>query len=305
MVRRIAELLFAPVRGLHEAAYLLALFAVFSQLLALIRDRLFAAYFGAGAVLDTYYAAFKIPDFMFVSIASLVSIYVLIPFLTECLEHSKEKTREFIDTVFTFFSFVLIGVGLCAFVLTEMLVSLLFPGFVGGEYFDDLVMVTRIMLLQPLFLGVSNLLASITQIKGRFVLYAASPLLYNLGIIIGILALYPTFGIAVLGWGVVLGAILHLLLQVPFIAREGLMPRITFRLSFDRVKRVVLVSFPRTLTLASNQIVLLVLVSFASLLSVGSISVFQFALNLQSVPLAIIGISYSVAAFPTLARFFA
>ena len=77
------------VRGLHEAAYVLAVFAIASQVLALLRDRIFTSQFGAGEVLDVYYAAFRIPDFIFVSVASLVSLSVLIPFLTEKLNSSK------------------------------------------------------------------------------------------------------------------------------------------------------------------------------------------------------------------------
>ena len=72
MVKRILSLLHKEVRGLHEAAYLLGFFALFSQLLALLRDRLLTGQFGAGEILDVYYAAFRIPDFIFVSIASIV-----------------------------------------------------------------------------------------------------------------------------------------------------------------------------------------------------------------------------------------
>lgn len=304
MVRKLAQLLFAPVRGLHEAAYLLAGFALLSQLLALIRDRLFAHQFGAGEILDTYYAAFKIPDFLFVSIASLVSIYVLIPFLTESIEHSQEKTRELLNSVFTGFAVTLIGVSIVVFFAAPWLLKILFPGFEGAQ-FENLVLLTRILLLQPLFLGISNLIASVTQIKGRFILYATSPLLYNLGIIIGAVVLYPAIGIMGLAWGVVFGAMMHLLLQVPFVIKEGLLPRVTFKPDVEVIKRVIAVSLPRTMTLAANQLTLLVFIAMASLLTAGSVSVFQFALNLQSVPLAIIGVSYSVAAFPTLARLFA
>ena len=82
MVRRILEKLANPVRGLHEAAYVLALFALLSQLLALVRDRLLAGSFGAGGTLDLYYAAFRVPDFLFATVASLLSLYALLPVLS-------------------------------------------------------------------------------------------------------------------------------------------------------------------------------------------------------------------------------
>ena len=305
MVRKITKLLHAKVRGLHEAAYLLALFAVLSQLLALIRDRLFAATFGAGDVLDTYYTAFKIPDFLFVSIASLVSIYVLIPFLTESIEKSKEKTQELLDSVFTVFAATLILVSGAIFVLAPQILAYVFPGFSEGSQFEELVLLTRILLLQPLFLGISNLIASIVQLKGRFVLYATSPLLYNIGIIFGVIVLYPLHGISGLAWGVVLGALMHLLLPFGFVAREGLLPKPTRSVDWKTILKVIRVSLPRTLTLAANQLTLLVLIAMATIFAAGSVSVFQFSLNLYSVPLTIIGVSYSVAAFPTLAKLFA
>ena len=82
MVRQIIRTLASPVRGLHEAAYVLAAFALLSQVLALVRDRLLAGTFGAHETLDLYYAAFRIPDFLFATVASLLSLYALMPVLS-------------------------------------------------------------------------------------------------------------------------------------------------------------------------------------------------------------------------------
>ena len=75
MVRSFLQTVGVEVKGMHQAAYLLALFALGSQLLALVRDRLLAAAFGAGHTLDVYYAAFRLPDFLFATVASLLSLY--------------------------------------------------------------------------------------------------------------------------------------------------------------------------------------------------------------------------------------
>ena len=163
-------------------------------------------------------------------------------------------------------------------------------------------MLTRILLLQPIFLGASNILANLTQMRHRFVLYSISPLLYNLGIIAGVVFLYPAFGIKGLGWGVVLGAVMHFLVQVPYFAREPAPERIPWSESMRHLREVLVLSIPRTFALASTQISLLALTALASYLAAGSIAVFMFAYNLQAVPIAIIGVSYSLAAFPTLAR---
>src|SRR3989344_2793455 len=103
MVKGLLRFLHRETTGLHEAAYLLGFFAVLSQVLAFLRDRLLAHVFGASSSLDIYYAAFRIPDFLFVTVASIVSISVLIPFIIEREQKSREEVRAFIDSVFSYF----------------------------------------------------------------------------------------------------------------------------------------------------------------------------------------------------------
>ncbi len=304
MVRQFFSILHQEVKGLHEAAYFLGLFALLSAILALVRDRFLAHYFGAGEILDVYYAAFRIPDLVFVSIASMVSIYVLIPFLSKEGE-SIEDQRRFVGHTFSAFFFFISIISAVLFFLVPYITPRLFPGLVGGEHFDSLNTLTRILLLQPILLGVSNIFASVTQVYGRFVLYGIAPLFYNAGIIIGIMFFYPYFGMMGLGYGVVLGALLHMGIQLPFITARRFLSRITIRLNFKEIKEIVFLSLPRTLALSAQHIALLVLIGLASVMAEGSIAVFSFSFNLQAVPLSIIGASYSVAAFPTLARLFA
>jgi putative peptidoglycan lipid II flippase len=300
MVGRVLAAVYKEVRGLHRAAYVLALFTLGSQVLALIRDRLLAHQFGAGVELDLYYAAFRIPDLLYVLFASTLSVYVLIPFVAERMEKSKEHAQALLSQVFTLFVFFYIGLALVIGLLAPYIVDYVFPGF--DTYKTELVLLIRVLLLQPLFLGVSSLFGVITQLHHRFVLYAVSPLIYNAGIIAGLLFFYPYFGLLGLVFGVVLGALGHVLIQVPFILKSGLAPYLAFKVEFPFVFAIFRTSLPRALTLSLHQIVLLGLVGFATLMQEGSVAVFQFAFNLQSVPLAIIGVSYSVAAFPMLAK---
>lgn len=293
------------ISGLHEAAYLLGVFAILSQILALLRDRLFASTFGASRVLDLYYASFRIPDLIFVSIASMVSVSVLVPFFINKLKEGEEGGKKFIDNGFSVFFASIVLVSLAAFILIPFLIPYVLPGFDSEPLKTHLITLSRIMLLSPILLGISNFFASITQIYNRFFIYALSPLLYNVGIIVGILVLYPAWGISGLAWGVVLGAALHCLVQVPFIREKKLFPRLHFPVEFKSIKSIVLTSLPRTLTLSSSQIAMFFLVAFASVMGAGSIAVFNFSWNLQSVPLSIVGVSYASAAFPALSRFIA
>ncbi|MCR4310986.1 MAG: murein biosynthesis integral membrane protein MurJ [Candidatus Taylorbacteria bacterium] len=303
MVKRVLTMLNKEISGLHEAAYLLGAFALGSQLLALFRDRLFASTFGASRTLDLYYAAFRIPDFIFVSIASMVSVSVLVPFFIKKIKSGEEEGKRFIDNTFSIFFVAIILVSLVVFICIPYLVPYLFPGLSGDIVQGRLATLARIMLLSPILLGISNFFASITQIYNRFFIYALSPLLYNVGIIMGVLVFYPAWGIVGLAWGVVLGAFLHVVVQVPFIREKKLFPQFRFPFDFSSIRNIVLTSLPRTLTLSANQIALFFLVAFASLMGAGSIAVFNFSWNLQSVPLSIVGASYASAVFPALSRY--
>jgi putative peptidoglycan lipid II flippase len=303
MVRRVIHTVYKEVRGLHQAAYILAVFTFGSQLLALIRDRILAHQFGAGTELDLYYTAFRIPDFLYVLFASTLSVYVLIPFVSRKMQTSSEDARNFLSQFLSLFIVVYGAMALLAIIFTPAIVSYAFPGF--AEQSDVLMLLIRVLLLQPFLLGISSLFGVITQMEHRFILYALSPLLYNLGIIVGAVLLYPYFGLVGLVFGVLLGALGHVCIQLPSIMRSALAPRIVFRLNVGDMLAVCKTSLTRAVTLSLHQIVLLGLVGFASIMTVGSVSVLQFAYNLQSVPLAIIGVSYSVAAFPLLAQLYA
>ncbi len=304
MVSKVISLVYKEVRGLHQAAYVLGIFAFGSQLLALVRDRLLAHRFGAGIELDIYYTAFRIPDLMFVLFASTLSVYVLIPFVAERVRNDKNGgAKHLLAQMFTLFLFVYVVLATIVWVLTPVIVTYAFPGFVGEM--DTLVTLIRILLLQPLLLGMSSLFGVVTQLGHRFILYAVSPLLYNIGIIIGIIYFYPYLGLSGLAWGVVLGATAHFLVQVPLVQKSKLSFGLTGAIDWKTIWEVLTVSVPRAITLAMHQVTLLVLSGIASVMTAGSVAVFQFAYNLQSVPLAIIGVSYSTAAFPLLADLFA
>jgi len=291
--------------SINQAALLLGSFAFLSQILGLFRDRSIAHFIGPSPMLDAYYAAFRIPDLIFISIASLASITVLIPFIANRMSGEKvtEEAKKFLNDVFTVFFAVMFFVSFIAFFLMPYIAPLVVPGF-SPEMQNKVVELSRIMLLSPILLGFSNLFGAITQLFRKFFIYALSPIFYNLGIIIGVLFLYPVFGINGLAMGVVLGALMHFLIQV-FASRGcGFAPRFSWPINFADIKKAVFISLPRTLGLSFNNIALILIISFASFLKGGSISIFNLSFNLQSVPLGIIGLSYAVAAFPTLTKSF-
>ena len=302
MVRRILSRLTAPIRGLHQAAYLLAGLTLASQALALVRDRIFAHMFGAGQILDLYYAAFKVPDFVYALVVSLVSAYVLIPNITERLEHGgKENAHRLISQAATFLFFF--GGALCIVLgfFAPTFLTLLFPALMLSAHHTEFVFLARLLLVQPILLGLSSVLSSVTQIERRFMLFALSPVLYNLGIIAGTIFLYPRFGIMGIGLGVLTGAVLHVGLHIPVVVRAGLAPK----LALPRMRELMNLfsnSVPRSLALAMSSLTTLLLIALASRSGEGGVAVYTLAGNLEAVPLSLIAASYATAAFPVLAE---
>lgn len=300
MVHSFFRIIRKEVVNLHTAAYTVALLTLLAQILALFRDRIFAFSFGAGTKLDLYYAAFRLPDILFALIASLVSAYILIPLVAKACTDSREEAKKLLSDAVSFFILVMGGVGVVCAIFTPQILNTLYPDFAVSAQFNEFVLLTRILLLQPLFLGLSSVISSVTQIERRFLLYALSPVLYNVGIIMGALFLEPVFGIIGLGIGVVAGAILHMALHIPVLVSSKLLPFPKVP-NMARMWHVVSNSFPRALALSSQTLIVVGVTILAAPLAVGSITVFSFAHNLQSIPLALIGASYAVVAFPTLA----
>ncbi len=305
MVKRILSLFSREISNIHQAAYLIAAFALLSQLLGLVRDRLLAGKFGASIELDVYYAAFRIPDFIFTIIISLVSAAVLVPFIIKAMEKEEGYLKKFSDSIFTGLTFISFVIGIISFILTPYILKVIFPEIFSANLGGDLILLTRILLLQTILLSFSGFYTSYIQVFQKFFIYAISPILYNFGIILGIVFFYDKLGLQGLVWGVVLGSLLHLAITLPTVFKQGIFPKFVWKPDWKIIREVLMLSLPRTIALAGNQISILLMVVFAAIMTTGSVAIFSFAFNLQSIPLSIIGASYSMAAFPTLAKLFA
>lgn len=289
--------------SVNQAALLLGILALAADVLALFRDRAIAAFIGPSPQLDAYYAAFRVPDLIFVCIASLASITVLIPFISAKMREGQvtKEAEKFLGDVFTVFLGGMVLIAVVLFFLMPRLIFFIAPGFTE-TFQHQAITLSRILLLSPILLGLSNLFGTITQLFHRFFVFSISPIFYNVGIIIGATVLYPIFGIYGLAYGVILGALAHFVIQAVASHYCGFTPNFSRSVNWRDIKRVALTSLPRTLGLAFNNVAEISVTAFASYLLAGSISIFNFSFNLQSVPLGIIGVSYAVAAFPTLAR---
>lgn len=293
------KLVTSKISGLREAAFWLSIFALLSQILALFRDRLLAHHFGTGTDLDIYYAAFKVPDLIFVTIASLVSISALVPLFAQ-KEQEPGHLKETTESIFTVFAILIGFFCVLAWLLMPSVIKIFFSGLSLSAQ-KETIFLSRVLLFSPLFLGFSNFFGSIVQYEKRFILYSLSPLLYNLGIIAGIVLFNASFGITAAVIGVVFGAILHLSLQAIFVFKSSIRPRLTSKIKWGVVLETARLSIPRTFALSIVSFVGFFFAALASRLDPGSIAIFNLSLNLQSVPLSLIGVSFSLAAFPALA----
>lgn len=284
------------------AAFIVAGASLVSRIVGVVRDRILASTFGAGDVLDAYYAAFKIPDFLYNLVILGALSAAFIPVFTEYLEvKGKDEAWRLAEKVLSIVTASMLGASIVLFFAMPWLMPIIAPGF-AGEKLNLAIQLSRIMLASTSFLALSAVMGGILQSTRRFVAFSLAPVLYNLGIVAGAVFLVPWLGPIGLGWGVAFGAFLHFFAQSTVVLSMGLkrLPHPSF--DHEGVQRILKLMAPRTMGLAVSQINLTIILAMASLLAIGSVSVLNLAMNLQAVPIGIFGISFAVAAFPSLAR---
>lgn len=301
------KLISHPINNITAAAALLALFSVASRFLGVIRDHILAGSFGAGTELDIYFAAFRVPDFIYNLVVLGALSAGFIPIFSEMIQRSKivpgekEKLVRLASNVFNTLLLLIFLLSILGILFARPLTDWVAPGFSDAAK-DQTADLTRIMFLSPLFLGMSGVLGGILQSYKRFFVYSLSPIFYNLGIIFGALVLVRFWGLTGLAWGVVLGAALHFAIQLPTVWKLGFRYHLFLDWRDRGLRQIARMMGPRTLSLAVSQVNLLAMTALASSLDSGSLTVFNLANNLQSFPLGVFGISFAVAAFPFLSE---
>lgn len=287
-------------------AALIALSGIISRLLGLLRDRLLAGNFGAGEELDIYFAAFRLPDLIY---GILIAGGVGAAFLPVFSEYFKEEdgtwskdSLNLVNNVLNCFFLILFLVCIIIAIFTPFIISFIIPGF-DDESKKITIDLTRIMLLSPVLFGLSGIFSGVLHYFRRFLAYSLAPILYNFGIILGILFFVPYFGVYGLGYGVILGAFLHFIIQIPATKNTGYKYSFTFNFNFPGIKKIFKLMIPRMVGIAVSHINLIIITAIASMLLAGSITVFNFSNNLNSLPIGIIGFSFAISSFPSFSKF--
>ncbi len=281
--------------------------SVLSRLVGLIRDRLLASTFGAGEVLDVYYAAFRLPDFIFnifvlgALSASFIPVFLEYWHRDQSKSEAERQAWPMTNSILNLIAVTLIILGGLMWLFTPQLMGIIAPGF-SPEKKAATALLTRIMLVSIVFFGVSNVLSGILNSFRRFFVYSLAPIMYNLGIIFGILVLAPHWGVKGLAYGVVIGSFAHLVVQWPAARRVGFAYQWVFNTAHTGVRRIGRLMIPRALSLGVVQINQVVINVLASNLGTGSVAVFNLANNLQSFPIGVFGISLAISSFPVFSK---
>ncbi len=287
-----------------QATLIIASFTLLSRITGFFRDILLASHLGLSANSDIYFTAFRIPDLVYnLLILGTLSV-AFIPVFSEYYYKDKKKAFEIASTILNISALGMFAICVLIFIFADPLTKMIAPGFSEAQL-EQTELITRIMLLSPIIFTISNVFSSVLISLKKFLVVNIAPLLYNLGIIIGIVFLYPKFGLSGLAYGVILGALMHLGIQVPEAWRNGFTwkPRMLYQ--NEGVRKIGALFLPRIVGLDNSYVNLIVVTIIGSTLATGSITAFNYANNLQAVALGIFALSSAVAIFPVLSEYFA
>lgn len=298
----VSGLLNGQSKTIEAAAGILFVSSLSSGILGFARNGLLSWRFGASEATDMYFAAFRIPDFLYgVLIMGGVSA-VFLPLFSERMAFSPEAAWRFASNLLNVAVGALSALGVLVFFAAPFLIPLVAPGFSPSQI-DTTANLTRLMLLSPLLFGVSAVFAGTLHYFQRFFAYALAPILYNMGIIFGIIFLAPYWGIWGVAFGVIGGALLHVFVQAGAAFQTGFSWRPVWDLGDASLRKAAYLALPRTIAVAGSSFSLIVITAIASVLGEGKITMFEYANQVQQLPVGLIGISFAVAAFPVLSRF--
>ncbi len=302
MINRLKKL--ESTFNIGQATIIIASFTLLSRIMGFGRTFLLARTLGSGAISDIYFTAFRIPDLVYnLLILGTLSV-AFIPVFSEYLIKDRPRALRIASTVLNVSAIGMFLICTAIFILAVPLTHLIAPGFDDDQTYKT-AMITRIMMLSPIIFTISNVFSSALISMKKFIIVNTAPLMYNLGIIFGILFLYPRYGLKGLAYGVVFGALMHLAIQIPEAYRHGFRWKLVLDLKDSGVKKIGALFLPRIVGLDSSYINLIIVSIIGSGLVAGSITAFNYANDIQAVALGIFALSSAVAIFPVLSEFYA
>lgn len=300
MVQKIKNA-FSQQNSVTGASVILIITLFLSNVLGVFRDHFLTQKIPTD-LLSAYYAAFRIPDLIFNVLILGAIASAFIPIFTTLISQKKDKEAWMVATsIINIAIIVLVALTVLLFFIIPYLMPFVVPGF-SYDLQNLTIKLARIMLLSPIFFGLSYIFGGILNSYKRFLVYALAPLVYNLTIIAGTLFLTKDYSVVGVAYAVVLGAFLHCLIQFPVAWKLGFRFHLKIYWHHWGVKRIGLLMIPRAIGLGANQIMLLVFTAMASTLGGYSIAVYNLADNIQTMPMVVFGTSFATAVFPSLSE---
>lgn len=301
MIKKILSL---KTQTISFAALIIGVSSFFSYLLGALRDNLLANFL-PNKLADVYWAAFRVPDFIYGILITGGITAAFLPVFSSYFHESQLAGKRLFREIFTIFFIALAFLAIIFFFLAPFLVNLTVPGF-SLEQKAQTVVLMRIMFLSPVILGLSAIFSAVLQSLNLFYAFAIAPIFYNVGILTGILVFYPAIGLPGLALGVIFGALMHLFIQIIPAIKAGFSPKFSLALKEKAgLLKISKLMVPRVVSVAAFQINLIVTTAIASTLTAGSIKIFNLSNNLYCVPVGLIGLSFATAVFPALSKSFA
>jgi putative peptidoglycan lipid II flippase len=295
----------ARARHLFRSSLIVMFLLGLDKLVSLVRARLVAQAFGAGAEYDAFTAANQLPELFFAVIAGGSLAAAFIPVYSRYLNHEgPARTAQLSNTILTLVLLVLGTVSAVGALLAPWLAEVvLVPDFPPEQQLLT-AQIMRVILIQTTIFGFSGALGSILNAHQHFALPALAPLALDIGYFIGLFFFVPTMGIIGLAWGTVVGALFHLIIQIPALIRYRVGYHPELDLGLAGVSEVIRLMGPRIVTLGTVQFADLFVIRLASGLTAGATSAYFYAYALMQLPQTLLGTSIAQVVFPTLAEQF-
>jgi len=275
-----------------------------SRLLGWLRVVVLGNLFGSSdeiAQLDAYYAAFRIPDLMFELVAAGAITSALVPVLSGLISNGeRDRAWRVASTIINLMLAVLVALAVILMVFAPSIVPLLVPGFDAATT-ELTVELTRMMLIAPILLATGSIVTAVLQTQDRFGAAAIAQVVYNASIIAGALLLTPALGIYGVAVGVVIGAIGHLLVQLPALRGHFRYSPVA-DISDPAARQTFWLMLPRAIGMGANQITFLVNTALASTVAVGAVVSYTVAFSVLQIPLGVIALPLGIVLLPTLSR---
>ncbi len=298
-MKSIKRLFFSKQTSVLSAATIIMLMVVTSRVLGLVRQRTLAHFF-VPQDLALFFAAFRLPDLIFEVLVFGTFSAAFIPVFTKALKKGRKDAWLLAGTITNIGLLIFLVLAVVVIIFANQFYGFLAPGF-GANHRDQIVLLSRILFAAQGFFVVSYVLTAVLESSRRFFVPAIAPLFYNIGIIAGTLFLSRPLGLLGPVVGVVLGAVLHFLIQLPFAWKLGFRFLPTIKID-NEVKRVGKLALPRIIEVSFLQITKTVELYLASVISTASYTYFTFGNSLQLLPVGLFGTSVAKAALPTLSR---